>query len=357
MIKLIEVIDELEMGGAQHVVYQLISHLDKTKFDVTIICLKKARPFASMLEQQIRQEGYRIVYLTAKKKKWKYFQLGWQILKLKPNIIHAHQTGVVAAAWGTLLRIKTVVTIHTSPWRAFIFRTPIRVFRATRKFHSVITVAISEYNKKICQEYWKLQDKDIYFVNNGIDISNCIPISHDNFSFINVGRQDENKNQILIIKAFAKFLEKKREKNFLLYLVGDGDKQHYLKKNVELLGISDKVVFTGYISNPKSYLGIADVYISSSHREGLSLSVLEAMAFGIPVIATDAGGVRDLARENGFLISDDDEKAMIEAMEFLYKNPLICKKMGKKSLEMVQQYTVEKMAEGYEKIFEKFARK
>ena len=356
MIKLVEVIDELEMGGAQHVLYQLVSHLDKKKFDVTIICFKKARPFASMLEQQVLSEGYKVIYLKAKKKRYKYLELMWVLTKIRPDIIHAHQTGIVAAYWGFFNRVKTIITIHTKPSRSFIFKRSLKAYLFGLKTKSIITVAISAYNKTLCQEYWNIPEKEVCFINNGVDVEGCVPEPHDCISFINVGRQDENKNQILIIKAFHRFLKECSSKA-LLYLVGDGDCKEMLQNAVSDLNIGDKVVFTGYVSNPRTYLAKADVYISSSHREGLSLSALEGMAYGMPVIATDVGGVRDLAQENGFLIADDDEEAMFKAMRDLYNNPEMRKQKGNVSLEMVQQYTIRNMAECYTKLFEEYAKK
>ncbi len=356
MIKLVEVIDELEMGGAQHVLHEIITHLDKEKFDITIICFKKARPFASMLEQEVLANGFKVIYLKSKKRRYKYLQLMWELTKIRPDVIHAHQTGIVAAYWGFLARVKTIVTIHTKPELAFIFKKAKKAFDFARKWHCVKTVAISRYNERLCQEYWNIPEEEVCYVNNGVNIDGCVPESHDCFSFINVGRQDKNKNQILIIKAFYRFL-KEVSSDVQLYLVGDGECKDQLQKTVAELNIGDKVIFTGYIANPRPFLAKANVYISSSHREGLSLSVLEGMAFGLPVIATDVGGVRDLAQENGYLIEDDDEDAMFNAMRELYKNPEICKTKGTKSLEIVQQYTTQKMADGYAKLFEEYAKK
>ena len=356
MIKLVEVIDELEMGGAQHVLHEIINHLDREKFDITIICFKKARLHASMLEQQVLAEGFKVVYLKPQKRRYKYLQLMWELTKIRPDIIHAHQTGIVAAYWGFWARVKTIVTIHTKPELAFIFNKAKKAFDFARKRHCVKTVAISRYNKRLCQDYWNLPEEEVCYVNNGVNIDGCVPESHDCFSFINVGRQDKNKNQILIIRAFNRLL-KEISSDVQLYLVGDGECKDQLQKTVAELNIGDKVIFTGYIANPRPFLAKADVYISSSHREGLPLSVLEGMAFGLPVIATDVGGVRDLAQENGYLIEDDDEGAMFNAMRELYKNSEICKEKSAKSLEMVQDYTTQKMADGYAKLFEEYAKK
>lgn len=352
MIKVVEVIDEMEMGGAQHVVHRIISHLDKTKFDVTIVCFKKARPFASMLEKQVLDEGYKIVYLNARKRKWKYLELMWVLTKIRPHVIHAHQTGIVASVWGFFARVKTVVTIHTAPARAFIFGGSKKAYDFAKKTGLLKTVGISAYNRDLCQKYWHLADGDVYCVNNGIDIDGCVSVEHPFFSFINVGRQDENKNQMLIIRAFSEFNRRFPDSETLLYLVGDGDQQDVLKEESKSCGLEDQVIFTGYISDPKPFLEKSDVYISSSHREGLSLSVLEGMAYGLPVIATDVGGVRDLAQENGILIADEDLNAMVDGMCALYSNRKMWKEKHDASLEMVKQYTAQGMADGYAKIFE-----
>jgi glycosyltransferase EpsD len=138
-----------------------------------------------------------------------------------------------------------------------------------------------------------------------------------------------------------------------LFLIGGGVCHESLKKEALELGIQDMVEFTGYIPSPREYLAVSDVYVSSARREGLSLSVLEAMAAGLPVIATDAGGVRDLARENGILIDNDDEEALYAAMKKLRDDPPLRAAMGGRSLEMVRAFSAKSMAEQYGALYEK----
>lgn len=91
---------------------------------------------------------------------------------------------------------------------------------------------------------------------------------HDGFNFINVATHNENKNQQLIIKAFAALCEK--YDNIKLILVGDGPTHDMLMKLAADLGIGNKVIFPGLVSNPEKYYQDADVYIQSSHREAIS---------------------------------------------------------------------------------------
>jgi glycosyltransferase involved in cell wall biosynthesis len=136
-----------------------------------------------------------------------------------------------------------------------------------------------------------------------------------------------------------------------LYLVGDGKTHSSLVKEAERLGIINLTTFTGYIASVVEYLSLSDIYISSSNREGLPLSVLEAMAAGLPIIATDAGGVRDLAGENGFLIPCNDEYALYTSMKELRDNVELRLLKGKKSLEMVQDFSSITMSKKYCELF------
>lgn len=358
-MKVAIVIDDLGMGGAQHVVYELVKHIDPAKYTATIVCTEEQRDF--LLEKQILQERYNVVFLK-KHCRWrrildyiKIFELYAVLQKLKPDIIHVHQRGILAAFWAIINHVFIIATIHTNPSAVFPWWFEKFFFKLALFFRRIVVVAISEYNFKLIKKYWNLNNTSACFVNNGINISQYYCKSHDIFTFINVSRQDENKNQSLILRAFARLYNENPAIPMKVYLVGDGKTHELLKKQVKDLGISDVVEFTGYIPTASDYLAVSDVYISSAHREGLSLSVLEAMAAKLPIIATDAGGVRDLAQENGILIADDDEQGLYLAMKLLRDNNELRIRKGNKSYEMVQTYSAETMAKEYCALYEKFS--
>ncbi|MDR2406879.1 MAG: glycosyltransferase, partial [Bacteroidales bacterium] len=223
--------------------------------------------------------------------------------------------------------------------------------------HCNLLIGISEYNKELIKEFWHLDDNQTRYVNNGIDIEHYYTKPHEVFTFINVSRQDENKNQSLILRAFARLYWENPQVPMKLFLLGDGVTHGILKNLSKELKIDDLVVFTGYVSSAVEYLAIADVYVSSAHREGLPLSVLEAIAAKLPIIATDVGGIRDLVRENGILIADDDEDGLYLAMKKLRDNDELRIFKGNKSREMVQNYSAESMTKEYCLIYDEFAKK
>ena len=266
--------------------------------------------------------------------------------KLKIDIIHAHQYGIWAGYWSIFHNVPLLTTLHSSPHGSVKRLTEKIIFHLSLKLNRNLLVGISQYNMELIKEYWHLDDKKVNFVNNGVFIG-FKQIPHETFTFINISRQDKNKNQSLILKAFSKLYYENISQSLKLFLIGDGDTHRLLIKEADNLGIKDLVVFTGYVSSAWEYLSISDIYISSSNREGLSLSVLEAMSLELPIIATDAGGVRDLAKDNGILIPCNDEQALYLAMKKLKEDKELRIIKGKKSLELVQDYSSQKMANNY----------
>jgi glycosyltransferase involved in cell wall biosynthesis len=373
-------IDELDMGGAQHVVYELLKHIDTVKYNITVICtdgrvdslLEKAmiglaeeRLFSIVFLKNHKFIGIQTRFIIFNKiynKLRRIFidlciilDLTKELRKSNPDIVHAHPHGIWAFYWTVFHNVPMVTTIHTNPQATFPRETEKFGLKMSIFFHKNILIGISAYNMKLIKNYWRLADTDVGYVNNGIDLDNFYTKPHELFTFINVSRQDENKNQSLILKAFARLYWENPQFSMRLFLVGYGVTHFILKNLSKELKIDDMVIFTGYVSSSAEYLAISDVYISSAHREGLSLSVLEAMASNLPVIATDTGGVRDLAQENGILILDDDEEGLYHAMKSLRDNDELRIFKAGKSREIVRAFSAETMAKEYSLIYDKFA--
>jgi len=213
-------------------------------------------------------------------------------------------------------------------------------------------VAVSRENLSLVQKYYKVNDDKSVIVNNGIDIERFYKIPHDKFTFINVARQDDNKNQGAIIRALDKLIRAGKKANLLL--VGDGPCHDKLKSQAVKLGISDSVLFTGNVSDPTKYYAQSDVYVQASFREALPLSVLEAMASGIPIVATNVGGLIDVVDGNGILVDVEDDDALFSAMNTIMElSQSEYEIMANRSKQMVKGYSSVRMAEQYEKVYEK----
>ena len=125
-----------------------------------------------------------------------------------------------------------------------------------------------------------------------------------------------------------------------------------MKKKCVKLGVDNAVCLPGNVPDAEKYYAIADVYVQTSHREAMPLSILEAMAAGLPIISTDVGGVRDVVNQNGILIADNDIQGLLNAITAIIEldeNERVV--YSKKSIELVQDYSSKKMANEYYKIY------
>ena len=348
--KVLIILPGFAMGGAENMVYELSNHINPENFDVSVLCCcgKQNTSLEKKAEDRI---DVHYVNCAGTVTPQKIHTVLREIDKIRPDVVHAHMGGALYAALWTLKKRKPlVVTIHTTPQKAFS-KLVERVLQFRMKFGRCRLVAVSEENKRLTDQYFKLK-VPCEFVNNGIDLKRFYHKEHELFTFINVARQDDNKNQKMLIEAFKKVHE--IFSNTKLILVGDGPNHETLQALCGELGVQDDVLFTGNIANAEDYYAISDVYVQTSHREALPMSILEAMAAGLPIISTNVGGIKDVVQENGILVQDDDKSALYEAMKemMIAPNDKIIR-YSRESIRIVQNYSAKKMAEKYITIYER----
>ena len=349
-IKVINILGPIVIGGCENMVYELGKALDPQKVDNMVISIGSRT--ANPLEKKIDEAGINIVYSDCKgtvtlSKLLKVYRI---MKTFQPDVLHAHMSGVVySLPWLMTHRCKMVVTAHTTPNLAFDSRVT-KILKILARLGKVVMVGVSEENANLMRSYYQLSDDYVKWVNNGIDISRYYKKDHSNITFVHIGRLDENKNQQLIISCFAKVFEQHPDAR--LILCGDGPTREKLEDQVRTLGLQEVVTFTGNVSNVQDYLAISDIYLQSSHREGLPLSVVEGMATALPVISTNVGGMKNVVKDNGFLIEDNDVQSYLNAMIRLYEDGNLRKLMGLRSCEMTKPFSSAAMADQYASIYE-----
>jgi len=347
--RLVILLDCFSIGGAENMVYELIKKLDANLFDVQVLCYMKPRD--TQLEKNVK-ELCPLIHLnqsgmvTAST----IFCVIRQLRKMKPDVVHAHLGGAgFGAIWTLIFRKQLVITVHAKPEKAFSSKIE-KLIRMALKSGKTKLVAVSKENSLAVKKYFQLDDSKCTCVNNGIDLDRFYLKDHEQFTLINVARQDENKNQAMLIRCFARLHSAYPDTRLLL--VGDGPLHLQLMGQVNSMNLTDSVVFTGNIANTEDYYAESDVYVQTSHREAMPMSVLEAMASGLPVVSTNVGGLSDVVQDNGILVPDNDEEALYQAIYRIYKqNAQNAEEMSKASKRIVQSYSSENMAREYEKIY------
>ena len=346
--KVLIILPGFAMGGAENMVYELSNHINPENFDVSVLCYcgKQNTSLEKKAEDRI---DVHYVNCAGTVTPQKIHTVLREIDKIRPDVVHAHMGGALYAALWTLKKRKPlVVTIHTTPQKAFS-KLVEKVLRFRMKFGRCRLVAVSEENKRLADQYFKLK-APCEFVNNGVDLKRFYHKEHEVFTFINVARQDDNKNQKILIQAFKKIHEIYPDTK--LILVGDGPNHAMLQALCVELGVQDGVLFTGNIANAEDYYAVSDVYVQTSHREALPMSILEAMAAGLPIISTDVGGIKDVVKQNGYLIDDGDDDALLETMMSLHNMTTAnWNRLSAQSKILVDGFSAGKMAQKYEDIF------
>ena len=348
-MNVVEIHSSFCIGGAENMVYELTKSFDADKVNAKIITLHSR--LGTSLEDKVDDAGLNVEYVGCEGRvtPGKLLKVYRLIKDCQPDVIHAHMSGVIyGLPWLLTHKTKMFVTAHTTPDRAFNHRTA-QLIKHFAKKHQIILVAVSQENQKLMQQAYQLDDDCIKCVNNGVDLSRYVHKEHREIVFINVGRHDKNKNQELMVRLFHAIHQ--RNADTKLILCGDGPEHERLVALAQDLGISSSVEFTGNVGNVQDYLARADIYLSASHREGLPLSTVEAMASSLPVISTDVGGMKNIVMDNGILVADGDEVAFYQAMEKLVNDESLRKAMGRRSREIADAFSSEKMAERYTALF------
>lgn len=196
-------------------------------------------------------------------------------------------------------------------------------------------------------------EKEIGIIHNGINTVDFFPDASkknpEHFTIVCVSRITPRKGIRFLIQAFKIF--EARYAQARLFIVGDGDEKVSLEQLVMGLGLEDKVVFTGAIPHEKvlEYLQKSNVYVLPSMNEGMSNTMLEALASGLPLIATETGGTRELISEgtNGFIVKMKDPDDISEKLEKLILDKNLENSMGIESRKMAENMSWENIAKEY----------
>ena len=173
-------------------------------------------------------------------------------------------------------------------------------------------------------------------------------------TFICAGRLDEVKNHKLLLSAFREILKSYPENK--LIIAGDGILRGELEQYIAKYGMEQNVSMAGNIADMERLYKEADVLVLTSLSEALPTVVIEAMASGLPVIASEVGGIPDIVKENGIRFPSGNKKRLVEAMERMITDNKMRERMSEEGLRMVTQFDSAESARNYQNLYMKYIR-
>ena len=355
-LKILQVMPEFGVAGAEIMCESLVNEFLKSP-NVTIYVVSLYN-YKSPITQRLEEKGVKIFYLDKRKGLdlsmiFKLFKL---MKKLQINVVHTHryvmQYAIPAADLARVpIRVHTLHSVAQKE-NGKLARILASFFY---KFRHVVPVAISPRVKDTVYEVYHISEFDIPMVFNGIDLSLCqkkdnYVCQKDVFSFIHIGRLITLKNQELIINS-VKLLHNQGIKCRVLFL-GEGENLTYYRKITSDLDLNDSVLFCGMQSDVHPFLHEADAFLLPSIYEGMPMSLIEAMGSGLPIIASNVGGVPDMIdnQKNGILITPELDE-LVCAMKTLILNKDMREFLGKNALAKARTFSSQRMMNSYYDIY------
>lgn len=168
---------------------------------------------------------------------------------------------------------------------------------------------------------------------------------------VSAGRLAEAKNYPLLIDAFALV---RRQIDARLFILGTGDQEGAIQQQIRSHGLEDSAILCGFQRNPWQYIGKADVFALSSHYEGFGNVLIEAMACGVPVVATASAGTRDIITNgvDGLLVARHEPAAMAEALLSMLCDEPQRARMATAAAASAERFDIDRVTRMYDAIFE-----
>ncbi len=379
-IKVVQVINTLQIGGAENFVRLLVTRLDRKRFTSSVVAIQGGGPY----EQELTREGVPVKVMNRPQRSILLFPLFfkdvvtavWELYRLlkkeKPDILQTHlpaseYLGLLVGRWARIpCLIFTVHSSHFLPQRSGkSLRTWARLKLTRfllRRVQKVVAVS-----KVVVENLKGIAPKpalDIRIIPNGIEVSrfkNIIPdgtlkralgMAPIDPLITLVGSLRPVKNQTMLLYAVARMIP--AYPKLRVILVGEGPFKGPILDLRGKLGLAPYVHLLGLRRDIPEILSETDIFVSTSRWEGLPLSILEAMAAGKPIVATAVSGVLEVLGENaGVLVPLDDVEGLEGILKSLIEDPIARERLGQQAQQRVSTlYSLETCVHQWEALYE-----
>lgn len=358
--RLLQIITLASYGGAQTHVSELIDGL-RDKYEIHL-----ATSYEGPLTARARQSGAQVHIIPTLKRQLHPVtdieavnDVRKLLDKIKPDLIHAHSSkaGIVSRLAGRLRGIPVIYTVHG--W-AFAkgARAPRRIIawasEAALSPMASKVICVTSRDENYARTRGVLRNGNGLTILHGLS-DNAAPLAnptHDPPRLIMVARFSPQKDFITLINALPQL--KARGLKFHVDFAGSGIEMHRVQKLAEHLNVSEYISFLGDRNDVAELLGQSQIFVLSTHYEGLPISILEAMRAGLPIVATNVDGVPEAVREgeNGLLVPRSDPAALADALAKLIESPQLRKSMGEKSRRMYEsEFGVDRMLAELDQVY------
>ena len=366
---IVHLITSLKIGGAETALYRLLAHAEMREHSHTILYL-----YDGPLRDSIEKLGYKTKKLSGFFCRYDptlFLTTYFFIRSLKPDLVHTAlwSANILGRFVGLFLRLPVISDLHGR----LSSEGALRII--SEKLTGRFSGALVAVGYDVARDYASLCKKEPFVIQNGIDVLDCrekasiqsltkeLLFFRDCFVIGSVGRLEPIKGCDRLLRAFALVLKKMAGRitcTLKLCLVGDGSQRLFLENLAVELGIKESVFFAGEQKNALAWYKLFDCFVLSSFSEGLSLALLEALAFGVPVITTHTAPTHDVIVHgvHGFLVQEMTDHALAHALSIFLTIDHDARTLMKKACrERALAYDFSKTAQGYLSLYKKIIKK
>jgi sugar transferase (PEP-CTERM/EpsH1 system associated) len=349
-IRVVHLVTTMNIGGLEMVVLDLVRHRGPD-IDPFVMCLEET----GALAPRLAEAGVDVESIDARAHGVlpRIVGLARRLRQLRPDVLHTHNRGPHrhGAVAGKIARVP--VLVHTKHGR----NEPGRLSSVLQnRFASLVTdcvVPVSHDAAHVAIAVERIPAGKIRVIHNGVDLARFAfrtgKPNERGIRAITVARLDPVKDQATMLRAVRTVVES--EPGFHLDVVGDGECRAELEAVVRDLDLSTHVTLHGFRDDVAQCLAAADYFLLSSLSEGISLTLLEAMAVGLPAVATDVGGNREVVIDglNGYLVPAGSPDEFSRAMIRMQADRARMLSMGYAARRRIEQeFSLSRMVDAYE---------
>lgn len=347
-MKVLHVINNLRREGAQ---VQLFNQLDAARGDGIEYCVYARQPGGALVDA-LRTRAVKVAepaaYAGFGASRASIFFLRELCIENGIDLIHAHMADAAFLGWraARALGLPLVITHHgqdillnCNP----LCRRVYHLLLALAARYAAVNVAVSAPVAARVQTLLRIGAERVQVIANGVAmpqaerIARRAPGGETSPTLVNVGRLVPLKGQRQLVAAMPRLLEKFPRAR--LVIVGGGELESELRRLAADQGVAGQVEFTGQVDDVGAHLAAADVFVSASRSEGMPVSVLEAMAWGLPVVASDIPGNRSVVsqRETGLLYRLDDIDDLVATLSAALGDAALAARVAQRARLMVER--------------------
>ena len=355
-INVLHVIGGGEIGGAEKHVLTLLKNMDRSLFNPMLLCLCSG-PFRILAEDNGVQSWE--IPMRHKLDYAKIKDVCDFISSHDVHIVHTHgvRANMIARKAASLCHVKIITTFHSmlrydyrrfyQYWLARILIAPgrnltnryIAVSAAVARDMVSLGIPAEEietiYNALEMENFPSGLDRD--------DLVSELSLPQDILVVGTVARLHKVKGHIYLVRAAAQLV--KEIDNIYFVFVGEGDERDSIQQEIAKLGLEEKIRLIGYKHDAARYCSGFDIFCLPSLMEGMGLSILEAMHYGIPVVATNVGGIGEIITDgkNGLLVLPRDPEALVSGIRSLISDRVLCASLGNAGKKRTEEFKLNTM--------------